>query len=166
MADGSNQSKEVRRLVAYVRPYSGRLALAVVLMAVVGLAEGITALMIIPLVNRVLNPSGGGAGVPLVKMPITGQMIYLNDFFPAGIQHVWTVFAISLFVLFLTKGLAEFFGNTTIQYVGHAAVTDLRNKVYRRLIHLPLGLFQEHATGRLMSAVINDIERVRAALSE
>jgi subfamily B ATP-binding cassette protein MsbA len=101
-----------------------------------------------------------------VKNPFTGEMILLNDFFPAGVQHVWTVFAISLFVLFLAKGLAEFFGNTNIQYVGHAAVTDLRNQVYARLIHLPVGFFQEHATGRLMSAVISDIERVRAALSE
>lgn len=164
--EGKNQTSEMRRLLGYVRPYTARLTTAVGLMAIVGLAEAVTALMIIPLMDRVLNPYGGGAGVPLVKMPVTGQMIYLNDFFPAGIQHVWTVFAISLFVLFLVKGLAEFFGSTTIQYVGHAAVTDLRNQVYGRLIHLPVGFFQEHATGRLMSAVISDIERVRAALSE
>jgi subfamily B ATP-binding cassette protein MsbA len=156
----------VRRLLAFVRPYSARLAAAVGLMGIVGLAEALTALMIIPLMDRVLNPFGGGAGVPLVKNPFTGEMILLNDFFPAGIQHVWTVFAISLFVLFLGKGLAEFFGSTNIQYVGHAAVTDLRNQVYARLLHLPVGFFQEHATGRLMSAVISDIERVRAALSE
>jgi subfamily B ATP-binding cassette protein MsbA len=156
----------VGRLLAFVRPYTVRLAAAVGLMAIVGLAEALTALMIIPLMDRVLNPFGGGAGVPLVKNPFTGEMILLNDFFPAGVQHVWTVFAISLFVLFLAKGLAEFFGNTNIQYVGHAAVTDLRNQVYARLIHLPVGFFQEHATGRLMSAVISDIERVRAALSE
>lgn len=162
----ANHQGEVRRLLAFVRPYSARLAAAVGLMAVVGLAEAITALMIIPLVDRVLNPFGGGPGVPLVENPFTGRMIFLNDFFPAHIQHVWAVFAISLFVLYLAKGLAEFFGNTNIQYVGHAAVTDLRNQVYARLIHLPVGFFQEHATGRLMSAVISDIERVRAALSE
>lgn len=161
-----NKQSDVKRLLGYVRPYSGRLSIAVVLMGIVALAEGLTALMIIPLVDRVLNPLEGGAGVPLVESPFSGQMIYLNEFFPAHIQHPWAVFAISLCALFLIKGLAEFFGNTNIQYVGHAAVTDLRNQVYARLIHLPVGFFQEHATGRLMSAVISDIERVRAALSE
>ncbi|MGH9815893.1 MAG: ABC transporter ATP-binding protein [Candidatus Acidiferrales bacterium] len=166
MNEGLEQSSEMKRLLGYVRPYSGRLSIAVTLMGLVALAEGLTALMIIPLVDRVLNPLGDGAGVPLVASPFSGQMIYLDGFFPAHIQHPWTVFAISLFALFLIKGLAEFFGNTNIQFVGHAAVTDLRNQVYARLIHLPVGFFQEHATGRLMSAVISDIERVRAALSE
>jgi len=156
----------VKRLLAFVRPYTARLATAVALMGIVGLAEAFTALMIIPLMDRVLNPATTGRAVELVTLPFTQHTIYLNDFLPARIQHVWAVFAISLCVLFLLKGIAEFFGNINIQYVGHAAVTDLRNQVYARLIHLPVGFFQEHATGRLMSAVISDIERVRAALSE
>ncbi len=160
------QNHALRRLLSYVRPYTGRMTLGVLLMAVVGVAEGLTALMVIPLVDRVLNPANAGPGVALVKNPLTGQMIYLDSFFPQHVQHAWTVFAISLFALFLTKGLAEFFGNTTIQFVGHGAVTDLRNRLYARLIHQPVGFFQEQSTGRLMSAVISDVERVRAALSE
>jgi subfamily B ATP-binding cassette protein MsbA len=156
----------VKRLLAFVRPYTARLAAAVGLMGLVGLAEAFIALMIIPLMDRVLNPATTGRAVALVTLPFTQKTIYLNDFLPDRIQHVWAVFAISLCAIFLIKGFAEFFGNTNIQYVGHAAVTDLRNQVYARLIHLPVGFFQEHATGRLMSAVISDIERVRAALSE
>lgn len=162
----ANQPGEIRQLLAYVRPYTARLTAAVGLMAVVGLAEAFVALMIIPLMDRVLNPATTGRAVALITLPFTQKTIYLNDFLPGHIQHVWAVFAISLFAIFLIKGIAEFFGNTNIQYVGHAAVTDLRNQVYARLIHLPVGFFQEQATGRLMSAVISDIERVRAALSE
>jgi subfamily B ATP-binding cassette protein MsbA len=162
----ANQPGEVRQLLAYVRPYTARLMAAVGLMAVVGLAEAFVALMIIPLMDRVLNPATTGRAVALITLPFTQKTIYLNDFLPGHVQHVWAVFAISLCAVFLIKGIAEFFGNTSIQYVGHAAVTDLRNQVYARLIHLPVGFFQEHATGRLMSAVISDIERVRAALSE
>jgi subfamily B ATP-binding cassette protein MsbA len=160
------QNRALRSLLSYVRPYAGRMTLGVGLMALVGIAEGLTALMVIPLVDRVLNPANVGPGVALVKNPLTGQMIYLDAFFPQHVQHAWTVFAISLFALFLTKGLAEFFGNTTIQYVGHGAITDLRNRIYARLLHQPVGFFQEQSTGRLMSAVISDVERVRAALSE
>jgi len=157
---------ELARLLGYVRPYSGRLAAAVVLLAVVGLTEGLTALMITPAVDRVLNPAATDATLPLVKLPFGGPTILLNSFFPRGIRYVWTVFAISLVVLFVGKALAEFFGSLLVQYVGHAAVTDLRNQVYGKIIHQPIGFFQHHPTGRLMSAVINDVERVRSALSE
>src|ERR1700693_1347260 len=159
-------STELDRLLRYVRPYRRRLALGVVLMAIVGAAEGLTALMIIPVVDKVLKPGMDNSQLPLVKIPFLQRVIYLNDFFPARIHHAWTIFAISLVVLFLAKGLSEFFGNTIIQHVGLASVTDLRNQVYEKLIQQPIGFFQENATGRLMSTVINDIERVRGALSE
>jgi subfamily B ATP-binding cassette protein MsbA len=161
-----NSGSELRRLLGYVRPYSGRLALAIVLMGFVGLAEGLTALMFRPIFDYLLDPSVPASQLPLFTVPFTGQTVYLNSFFPASIHHVWAVIAISVFVIFLGKALAEFFGNTLVQYVGHAAVTDLRNQVYRTLIRQPIGFFQHNPTGKLMSAVISDVERVRSALSE
>jgi len=159
-------SAELARLLRYVRPYTGRLSLAVSLMALVGLAEGITALMIRPVIDRVLSPGAPDSTLPLLQIPFTSHTIELHSFFPANIKHVWTVFAISLAVLYLGKGIAEFFGNTMIQYVGHAAITDLRNQVYARIIRQPIGFFAHNPSGRLMSSVINDVERVRGGLSE
>jgi ABC-type multidrug transport system fused ATPase/permease subunit len=54
----------------------------------------------------------------------------------------------------------------SVQYVGHSAVMDLRNQVYSRLIQQPMGFFQNNPVGRVMSAVINDIEQMRSAFSE
>ena len=156
----------MRRLLGYVRPYRGRLALAVLLLALVGLAEGLTALMIAPAFDRVLNPATADPTLPLVKLPFGGPTIYLNTFFPQRIRYVWTVFAISLVALFGARVVTEFFGGTLVQYAGHAAITDLRNQVYSKLIRQPIGFFQHHPTGRLMSTVINDVERVRSAISE
>ena len=95
-----------------------------------------------------------------------GRSIDLNQFFPHSIHHVWTIFSISLFAIFFIKALAEFLGSTAIQYVGHAGVMDLRNKVYSKLVQQPIGFFQHNPAGRLMSAVINDVEQVRSAFSE
>ena len=157
---------ELGRLLSYVRPYSGRMTVAILLLAVVGMTEGLTALMITPAVDRVLNPAVTDPALPLLKLPWDGPTIYLNSFFPSSIRYVWTVFAISLVVIFIGKAISEFFGSLLIQYVGHAAVTDLRNQVYARLIRQPIGFFQHNPTGRLMSAVISNVERVRSALSE
>jgi subfamily B ATP-binding cassette protein MsbA len=159
-------SPELRRLLLYVRPYAARLGAGVILLAFVALAEGVVALMITPAVDRVLNPSLSGSSVPLFKLPWSHYLIDLNRLFPPRIHNVWTIFAISLVTLALAKAIAEYIGNTEIQYVGHAAITDLRNKVYSRLIRQPVGFFQFNPTGRLISAAIIDVERARIALSE
>jgi subfamily B ATP-binding cassette protein MsbA len=159
-------SPQLKRLLAYVRPYSLRMVAGILLLAFVALAEGGVALMVAPAVDRVLNPAAVGSLLALVKLPWSGRTIYLNDFFPPRIHNVWTVFAFALLILYFSKAVAEYLGTTEIQYVGQAAVTDLRNQVYARLIRQPMGFFQHNSTGRLHSTVINDVERTRIALSE
>src|SRR5208282_3429355 len=116
-------------------------------------------------VDRVLNPAAPDSNVVLFTIP-HGPSLYLNRFFPPSIHNVWPVVAISLLVLFVVKSAAEFGGSTIIQFVGHRAITDLRNALYAKIIRLPIGFFQQQPAGRVMSAVINDVERARPALSE
>jgi subfamily B ATP-binding cassette protein MsbA len=126
------------------------------------------ALLIRPILDSVLSPESQlpGALTPLVTLPWNKRIIYLNSFYPHSIRNPWTVFAIALLVIFVAKGLTEFAGTMIVQYVGLSAVTDLRNRVYAKLIRQPIGFFQHHTIGRLMSATINDVERVRIAMSE
>jgi ATP-binding cassette, subfamily B, bacterial MsbA len=163
---GSLLSPQLKRLLGYVRPYAFRLAIGILLVAFVALAEGGVALMVAPAVDRVLNPATAPSNLPILKVPGTGRTIFLNDYFPARIHNVWTIFAITIMLLYVGKAIAEYFGTTEIQFVGHAAITDLRNQVYAKLIRQPIGFFQHNPTGRLISTAINDVERTRIALSE
>jgi subfamily B ATP-binding cassette protein MsbA len=158
--------EELGRLLRYVWPYKIRLAVGVVCLSVVGLAEGLIALMIAPIFDRVLNPQAPDSRLLLVKNPLTHQPIYLNSFLPSQIHSVGTLFSIAILVLFIGKGLAEFLGNLLVQNAGIAGVTDLRNQVYAKVIRQPIGFFQDNPTGRLLSTVINDVERVRSTISE
>ena len=159
-------SPQLKRLLGYLRPYAFRFAFGIVLVAFVALAEGAVALMIKLAVDFVLNPGATSSRLPIGTLPWNGRVLYLNDYFPARIHNVWTVFAFSLIALFFTKALAEYLGTTSIQYSGLAAVTDLRNQVYARILRQPIGFFQHNPTGRLISTTINDVERARFALSE
>ena len=140
--------------------------MGVLFLAIVAMAEGAIVFLIVPIIDRVLNPAAVDSALPLFTVPITGKTIYLNHFFPPRIHHVWAVVSISLLVVFVVKAFAELMGNGLIQFVGHSAVTDLRNEIYARLIRQPIGFFQHQPAGRLMSAVINDVERARLAVSE
>jgi ATP-binding cassette, subfamily B, bacterial MsbA len=159
-------SPQLRRLLAYVRPYLVRLGAGVFLLAIVAITEGLVALMIKPAVDYVLDPSVVGSALPLGKIPFTDHVVYLNTFLPSSFHNVKTIFFFTLLMIFGIKAIAEYLGSTQIQYVGHAAVTNLRNDVYAKIIRQPIGFFQDHPTGRLLSVAINDVERTRIALSE
>ena len=159
-------SPQLKRLLGYVRPYLFRMVSGVIFLAVVALAEGLIVFLIVPIIDRVLNPAATDSMLPLFTIPGIHETIYLNHFFPPRIHHVWAVVSISLLVVFAVKAIAEFLGNGLIQSVGHRAVTDLRNEIYAKLIRQPIGFFQHQPAGRLMSTVINDVERARLAVSE
>jgi ATP-binding cassette, subfamily B, bacterial MsbA len=157
---------ELRRLLGTVRHYRARLLVACGLLAIAGAASGLMALLITPVFDTVLNPLGPEAGQRTELVKLGGRAIYLNSFLPSWIHNAWTIFAISLGVLVVIKGIAEFCGTMLVQHVGVSAVTDLRNRVFAKLIRQPVGFFQHHPIGRLMSATVNDVERVRIAMSE
>src|SRR5262249_51054123 len=148
------------------RPYFFRMVSGVIFLAVVALVEGLIVFLIVPIIDRVLNPASSDSTLPLFTIPGIHKTIYLNHFFPSRIHNVWTVVSISLLVVFAVEAIAEFLGNGLIQSVGHRAVTDLRNEIYAKLIRQPIGFFQHQRAGRLMSTVINDVERARLAVSE
>jgi len=157
---------EIRQLVEYLRPYLALLILGVLLTAVMGIADGLAAFAIKPALDVVLNPHSTVQTLAMFKIPGTEHVVYLNSFVPSRIHHVWSVFALALLLLFLIKGVAEFFGGTLIQYVGLSSITDLRNKVYGKVVQQPVGFFEHNPVGRVMSAVISDIEQMRSAFSD
>ena len=73
---------QIRRLVSFIRPYSLRFVIAVVLMAVVGACEALTALLIKPVFDRVLDPQAESTPILLFQWPWSGGGIYLQDFLP------------------------------------------------------------------------------------
>jgi subfamily B ATP-binding cassette protein MsbA len=158
--------EEFGRLLRYVLPYKIRLATGVVCLLVVGLGEGLIALLITPIFDRVLNPGAPDSRLLLIRNPLTHEAIYLNSFLPSSIHSVGTLFSIAILIVFVGKGVAEYLGNVLVQHAGIAGVTDLRNQVYAKVIRQPIGFFQHQQTGRLLSTVINDVERVRNAFSE
>lgn len=163
---GSLFSPQLKRLLGYVKPYGARLVLGVILVAFVAAAEGTIAFMVRPAVDFVLHPEKFSYNLPLVTLPWNGQVIYLNKFFPSGIHNVWTIFSITLLILYMSKAIAEYIGLTQIQYAGLAAIRDLRNAFYEKVLRQPMGFFQHNPTGRIISVAINDVDRTRFAMSE
>lgn len=158
-------SPQLKRLLGYVRPYLAGMAGGILALAIMAVGEFAVTLMIVPIFGKVLNPASSDSDVKL-ELPGLHWTIYVNHFFPPRIHNVWTVVAISLLILYAVKSASEFVGVSLIQYIGNRAITDLRNAVYAKIIRQPIGFFQRQTSGRIFSAVINDVERARLAISE
>ncbi|MEO8051034.1 MAG: ABC transporter transmembrane domain-containing protein [Acidobacteriota bacterium] len=157
---------ELGRLLRFSRPYTPYLVLSVLLMACVGAAQALTALLIGPIFDRVLNPASPEAPVLLVTLPILHHKIYLSDLMPASIHNVWTMVALGILAVFFIKGLCDYCANYLINYVGFSAVTDLRQSVFDRVVHQDAHFFEANSTARVMSSIMNDLEKIQVALSQ
>ncbi|HTC31811.1 MAG TPA: ABC transporter transmembrane domain-containing protein [Bryobacteraceae bacterium] len=156
---------ELRRLLRYVRPYIAPLLLSVILMVVVGAGQGFTAILVGPVFDRVLNPHSPDSPVELFTIPLFRHTVYLQDFMPAAIHNVWTMVFVAIVATFFIKGLSDYFGNYFINYVGFSAVTDLRQTVFDRVLRQDAHFFESNSTGRVMSSIMNDIEKIQVATS-
>ncbi|MFM2129950.1 MAG: hypothetical protein RL477_1496 [Pseudomonadota bacterium] len=159
------KASELRRLLRYAKPYSGYLFISVFLMACVGAAQALTARLIVPIFDRVLDPQSADAPVKLFNIPGFNYDIYLDAFMPAAIHNVWTMVATGILAVFLIRGLFDYIANYLVNYVGFSAVTDLRQEVFDRVVHQDAHFFEANSTARVMSSIMNDLEKIQVALS-
>ena len=157
--------KELGRLLQYSRRYTGHLLLSVFLMACVGAAQGLTVLLIGPIFDRVLNPASAEAPVFLFTIPGWNYRVYLDNFMPMAIHNVWTMVAVGILAVFAIRGLCDYLGNYLVNYVGLSAVTDLRQDVFDRVVHQDAHFFESNSTARVMSSIMNDLEKIQVAMS-
>jgi subfamily B ATP-binding cassette protein MsbA len=158
--------KESLRILRYVRPYALPLLLAVVLMAGVGIMQTLMAFLIGPVFDRALNPAASNAPIPLFTLPLLHRTVYLNEFVPPYIHNVWTMIAAGILSVFLLRGLFDYAGNYLVNYTGLSAVTDLRQRVFDKVLRHGAEFFESHSTGRLMSSIMNDIDKIQVASSQ
>lgn len=157
---------ELIRLLRYVKPHRIRFSGAVLMMIGVGFFEAVAALLIGPIFDRVLNPQAPDSTVVLFTVPHVHKTVYLNLLVPSWIHNVWTVVAVFVIGVTLGKAICEYLANYLINFVGYSTIMDLRNQLYERIIHQSMSFFHRHSTGRLMSTIVNDIEKIQLAVSE
>lgn len=134
-------------------------------MAVVGLSQGLL-LKLIPLVfDRVLQPDTPDTPALLFSIKFLHKNVYLNDFVPSSVHNIWTMVAIGISMCFVAKGVCDYLGNYLVNWVGISAILDLRQEVFDRVLHQDAKFFEDNETGRIMSAIMIDIDRIQVSLS-
>ena len=140
MSDSVQAGQIFRRLMGYVRPYSARLGLAVVL----GVVGGGSVLAIFTFLRQNL--------AHLLNGPVTG---------------FWQTVAMGLGIplFFLIKGIAAYFAVVLVHWVGYRVVSDLRLAAFSHIQRLPMSFFSQQRSGEIISRIANDSTVVQQSVS-
>jgi len=157
--------RRIWRLMGYVRPYALYSSLAVVLMAMAGVAFGIRIALIKPILDQVLKPEGVNQNILVFNLPRTHRTMNLQFLVPSHFHNAWTVVAYALITSAVLKSICDYAGTYLVNYAGFRMITDLRNDLYNAILARSTAFFQRNTTGTLLSTLINDIERVQTAMS-
>ena len=157
--------RRLLRLLRYLRPYLVYSLGSVVLLAVVGAMTAFRVLLVKPIFDNVLAPDAQSRDVLLFKMPHMASALNLHFLVPSHFHNAWTVVAYALVASALVKSVCDYVGTYLVNYAGFGMITDLRNDLYEAVLRRSVAFFQKHATGTLLSTLINDIEKVQFAMS-
>lgn len=124
------------RLLRYVTPYRHILVLAILGAMGVALTE--------PALPAIMKPLFDGAFVD-------------KD---AAVIRWMPAIIIGLFVI---RGAAEYVASYCLTWVGNRLVMDLRQKMFSRLLELPVPYYDDQASGNLISKLNYDVTQVTAA---
>src|SRR4029077_8487113 len=118
-----------------------------------------------PIIDRVLNPASPSRALMLFNIPGTHRVVYLQDFVPQHFHNPLTIVAVALVATALIKGVCDYIGTYLVNHADFGLITDLRNRLYVRILQRSIAFFSRHSTGTLVSTVINDVEKIQVTLT-
>jgi subfamily B ATP-binding cassette protein MsbA len=132
----------------------------------VGVLDTFRILLLQPIFDQVLRPDApeGPITLGLSNSPWHFDLRILVPHF-MHMHNAWNVVAFALVVSTLVKGICDYFGTYLVNYAGFGTITDLRNDLYEATLRRSSSFFHKHATGTILSTLINDVDRVQVAVS-
>jgi subfamily B ATP-binding cassette protein MsbA len=126
------------RLLGYLKPYRGRMGLAIL---------------------ALLLSSGFGLAFPLVIVRLLDSVTKANSYAPLNLL------AGALVIIFLLQATFSFFQSYLLSYIGERIVYDLRTSLYSHLQQLSLEFYALRRVGDLVSRLSSDVTQMRTMLT-
>ncbi len=128
-----------RKLLAYIRPYKGRLAISIIASIGVAGSDAAAAKLVQPFIDWII---------------VEGQSAYL------------TVVPLIVVGLATFKGISRYGQEYFIRTAGQLVMLDLRNEVFGHTMSLSMRYFTRVPSGTVMSRILNDITLIQASVAE
>ncbi len=135
----SQQPSDFRRLLCYIKPF--RMGFGIAIIGMLGYA-GVDSLFVYsikPLIDDGLSKPG------------------------SDVLKYAPVFVV---LILIVRGICSFISSYGLAWVGSNVVMVMRQQMFSRLVHLPVGFYDQNSTGDLISKVTFNTEQVSNAVSK
>ena len=156
--------KNYIRLLRYVGAYKGYVVMNIVcnMLSVVFSLFSLT--MVAPFLNVLFSQTSNYEKIPLrfsIKSLYGNFNFFLSNFIVEN-GKLEALFLISILVisLFFFKNLFRYLGMFFLAPVRNGVIRDLRNKMYNKILLLPLTYFSEERKGDLISRMTSDVQEI------
>ncbi len=151
------------RLLKFLNPHIRLLSLATFFMLLNSVAtNGVSVSMVIPLVDKII---GGKQIVIPTKVPDFIQNI-VNSINVMSTADLFKWLIWFLLVAFLLKEIFTFLQSYLMTDVSTRVLTDLRNKVYNKLLDFSLDFYTKEHAGNLVSRITYDTSIIQNSITE
>src|ERR1700726_2103489 len=138
-------SRLMKRLLRYLRPYSWQVAVALVSIVLKAIADVLGPPMTMIALDRYLAPNHQ-------LLPTLGRWLSPNPL--TGIAQI----AGLRFGLIIFSFLLEYLQTYFMQWVGQMVMFDLRSEIFRHLQRMHIGFYDKNPVGRLVTRVTTDVD--------
>ena len=138
-------SRLMKRLLTYMRPYRWRGTVAVVAIALKAIADVIGPLMTLLAMDKYLAPTH--EPFPLLDRWLSQKPL-------TGIAQVGGLYV----ALILFSFLLEYLQTYLMQWAGQMVMFDLRSEIFRHLQRMHIGFYDKNPVGRLVTRVTTDVD--------
>ena len=129
--------KNYMRLLAYIKPYTRRLALAVVC---------------------IIMAAGANLYLPWIIKDMIDDVLMSKD------MVMLNLIAAGILVVMFTRGVFYYGQSYLVSYVGQRVIIDVRSVLFRKFQRMPLSYYDKQQTGTVMSYITNDVAVMQSAL--
>src|SRR3954464_8547416 len=138
-------SRLMRRLLTYLRPYRWQVAVAITAIILKSFADVLGPYLVKVAVDRYLAPAKGSA---------SGLWNWLSPRPLTGMAQISTIY----FGLLIFTFVLEFLQTYYMQWTGQQIMFDLRSQIFRQLQRMHVGFFDKNPVGRLVTRVTTDVD--------
>ncbi len=129
--------KSYMRLLAYIKPYTRRLALAVVC---------------------IIMAAGANLYLPWIIKDMIDDVLMSKD------MVMLNLIAAGILVVMFTRGVFYYGQSYLVSYVGQRVIIDVRSVLFRKFQRMPMSYYDRQQTGTVMSYITNDVAVMQSAI--
>lgn len=152
-----------RRLLAFLRPHTAPVVLAVIASAIYAVFDALTYILLIPFMEALFVSGGGGGGstsASAMQRVLDASVYRWVDLSGDPLVAINRIIVL-LMMVFAVKNVFAFARTYLLARAEQGVNRDLRDTVYDHLVSLDLGFFGRTRTGQIVSRLTTEIEQLR-----